>query len=421
MITTYTPQAKGFSPFSIRLPLLYLIAISPSLGTAVSAIGRLLLFIVALYVLIFTQRSNENPNDTVRNSCAITVLLAIGYMALTMLWSTTSQEQMLYALGRHARLLTIPLVYLAIYNYSEARKVLRVFMLAQLFVVLSAWLLVAGIKIPWATSSGTAGTYAVFGSYLEQSISQAVLVAMLWHQRAWVFGTRGRWLAIAFAAITLLHTMGFLIGRSGHVVALGLIALAVVYELPRRWKWITILVPFAVLAVAMASSKNFRDRIQVVQTEVQTFEKKVDTTTSSGQRLFYWQTSLKAIAEQPVWGQGIGSWNMQYRRLEDGKSQLGSLTVKDPHQLFLLWAVEGGMVGLALLCAVLVAIYRRSRQLEVHDARTLQSLLAALLISSMFNSMIFGIGMGDFFCVGLGICLALARSQDQTMAPVSHG
>jgi hypothetical protein len=69
----------------------------------------------------------------------------------------------------------------------------------------------------------------------------------------------------------------------------------------------------------------------------------------------------------------------------------------------------------------LVAIYRRSRQLEVHDARTLQSVLAALIISGMFNSMIFGIGMGDFFCVGLGICLALARRQDQPGALNHHG
>lgn len=404
-----------------RLALLFVIVVTPSLGTALSAMGRLLLVVSALVVLVFGTRPKEDSSKLLYRSCLLTVLLAIGYMALSATWADVGNDKVWSAWLRHARLLTIPLMYVLIYSYAEARSVLRVFLLGQMFVVVSAWLLVAGIKVPWATSHAAASNYSVFGSYLEQSISQAVLVAMLWHQRHWVFGARGQWLAIAFAAITLVHTLGFLIGRSGHVVALGLIALAIVYELPRRWKWIALVVPFAVLALALVSSKNFRDRAQVVQNEIQIYNKKADVTTSSGQRLFYWQISLQAIAEQPILGYGSGSWNMQYRRLDAGRSLPGSLTVVDPHQLFLLWAVEGGLIGLALLCAVLVAIYRRSRQLEMHDARTLQSVLAALVISGMFNSMIFGIGMGDFFCVGLGICLALARRQDQPEASINHG
>ncbi len=404
-----------------RLGALFLVVLTPSLGTALSALGRLLLVASALLVLLLGIRPKEASSQLLYRSGLLTVLLAVGYMALSAIWADSGNDKVWSAWLRHARLLTIPLLYVLIYNYSEARKVLRVFLFGQMFVVCSSWLLVAGVKVPWATSQTAATTYAVFGSYLEQSISQAVLVAMLWHQRHWVFGARGRWFAIAFAAITLVHTLGFLIGRSGHVVALGLIALAIVYELPKRLKWIAVVVPFAVLALALVGSKNFRDRTQVVQNEVQIFNKKADVTTSSGQRLFYWQTSLKAIAEQPILGYGTGSWNMQYRRLEGGKSLPGSLTVVDPHQLFLLWAVEGGLVGLALLCAVLIAMYRRSRQLEMHDARTLQSVLAALVISGMFNSMIFGIGMGDFFCVGLGICLALARRQDQPEALKNHG
>jgi hypothetical protein len=31
----------------------------------------------------------------------------------------------------------------------------------------------------------------------------------------------------------------------------------------------------------------------------------------------------------------------------------------------------------------------------------------------MFNSMIFGIGMGDFFCVGLGILLAMHKRSSE--------
>jgi hypothetical protein len=50
-----------------------------------------------------------------------------------------------------------------------------------------------------------------------------------------------------------------------------------------------------------------------------------------------------------------------------------------------------------------------SKHLAPPDAHTLQALVAALVISGMFNSMIFGIGMGDFFCVGFGILLAMHK------------
>ena len=404
----------------IRLGVVYLIAITPSLGTAFSALGRVLLVLSALYVLLLGARPEENSKKFLYRSAFLTIALAVSYMALASLWADVGSDKTWSYWLRHARLLTIPLLYVLIYSYAEARNVLRAFILGQLFVVLSSWLLVAGIQIPWATASRDPGTYAVFGSYLEQSITQAVLVAMLWHQRAWIFGANGRWWAVMFAAVTLVHTLGFLIGRSGHLVALCMIALAVMYEIPKRLKWITVFVPFAVFALIFTTSKTFRDRIQVVNSEVQTFAHKVDTTTSSGQRLFYWQTSLRALAERPLLGYGSGSWNAQYRRLEGGKVEPGSLSVSDPHQLFLLWAVEGGIVGLGLLCAVLVALYRRSLLLELHDARTLQSVLVALIISGMFNSMLFGIGIGDFFCIAFGICLALSQNRNPHRGLARH-
>jgi O-antigen ligase len=407
-----------------RLVLLCFIAVSPSLGTAISAIGRFVLIALALTVIFCTKSSEynlaRNRDGEIKNNINWSIFLAISYMALSLLWTSSNDATALNTWARHARLITIPIVYLLIYNYGEARTVLRFFVIGQIFVVFSAWLLVLGMPVPWATAKAATTRYAVFGSYLEQSISQAVLLAILWHQRDWILGQKNKWWAVAIAALTLIHTLGFLIGRSGHVVALGLIALAIVYELPKRLKWLAVVVPFGLLGLALVSSKNFHERVQIVRNEIQIYDKDADVATSSGQRLFYWQTSLQAIAQQPILGYGTGSWNMQYRRLENGKSEPSSLSASDPHQLFLLWAVEGGIVGLILLCAVWAAIYRRSRQLEKQDARTLQSILAALIISGMFNSIIFGIGMGDFFCVGLGICLAFVRPRDQMDAP-NHG
>jgi O-antigen ligase len=403
--------------YTPKLCLLYFVVASTSLGTAVSAVGRLLLYVMALFFILWKHRSNSNNQTSNAGKIDLFILLTIGYMALSILWSSVETSQALRAWARHARLLTIPVICLLITNASEGRAVLRAFVWAQVFVVFSAWLLAGGIPVPWATSPGAQYTNSVFGSYLEQSISQSVLMGILWFERDWIFGKKGHWFAIAMAITTLILTLGFLAGRTGHLVALAVITFAAMHELPKRIKWIAFAVPFIIFALALASSQNFRERMYVVKSEVGAYSESlpVPSSSSSGGRFLFWQTSIAAINGKPFIGYGSGSWNHEYRRLENGRAPPSTYGVSDPHQFFLLWAVEGGLLGLGLVIAVLISIFLYSSQLQTQDSHTLQAVLIALIISSFFNSMIFGIGMGDFFCVVIGILLSMRKSTQDSV------
>jgi O-antigen ligase len=187
------------------------------------------------------------------------------------------------------------------------------------------------------------------------------------------------------------------------------------HQLPGRYRWVVFMVPVLSVALVFQVSTAFRDRMNQVVSEVAVHRQGSTQDTSSGTRLEYWRASLQAIAEQPLAGHGAGSWNQTYRRLKGPQASKLNDTVSDPHQLFLLWAVEGGLLGLALLCAVLAALWRYGRGLAANDGHALQAMVLALVISGLFNSMIYGIGMGDFFCIGLGILVALGR--DSGRAP----
>lgn len=402
-----TTKSSANLGLNLRLLLLCFIAVSPSLGTAVSALGRLFLYVAAACIFLLSTANKQSESGNKFQNLTVLVLVIVGYMLATVTWSTVTLSESLHAWTRHARLLTIPILYMLIRNFSEGKVLLQAFAFGQIFVVLSAWLLVIGIHVPWATAAASKETYAVFGSYLEQSISQSVLVAILWFARDWIFGPRGRWVAILGVFSTLVLTLGFLQGRSGHLVALTVIALAIMYELPRRQKWITVVIISLVIVLTFASSKNFRDRMVSVGSEVATYSEHTVAESSSGVRLYYWRVSLLAAIEKPVLGHGAGSWNQQYRRLGSGNANPLTLSVGDPHQLFLLWLVEGGLVGMALLSVLFFNILFCSRSLALQEARMLQTVVAALFISGMFNSMIFGIGMGDFFCIAIGILLGM--------------
>ena len=408
-MTLTSPHPISSRMDSARLGLLYFVALSASLGTAVSAIGRLLLYLAALVYLVGRASGRGRaPGTGLPPAMSWAVLLALAYMALSVLWSAVEPVEALWSWSRHARILTILILLCLIANLAEARAVLRVFVWGQLFVVLSAWMLVLKLPVPWATGAWQ-GSFAVYSSYLEQGISQAVLVALLWFQRDQVFGPRGRWLALGLAVATAVLTIGLMPGRSGHMVLLGVLTLALFHELPRRLRWAVLLAPMLGVVLMFQLSTTFRERMTQVGSEVAMHRQGSAQETSSGARLEYWRASLQAITEQPLLGHGAGSWNQAYRRLKG--PQVSSLydTASDPHQLFLLWAVEGGLLGLALLCAVLATLWRYGSRLAAADGHALQAMVLALVISGLFNSMIYGIGMGDFFCIGLGILAALGR------------
>ena len=390
---------------NLKVSLLCFVAVSPSLGTAFSAIGRVILVCLALALLVVSMIGKKQSLNSYYSPLAVSILASIFYMGLSISWSDVALHDSLNALTRHARILSIILVVLVISSQSEAKVMLRAFVAGQVFVVLSAWLLVLSADVPWATAASAKTSFAVFGSYLEQSISQAVLAAILWFQRDWIFGRHGRWVAVCLSLASVVLTLGYMNGRTGTLVCLGLIFFAVFKEVPRKFLGVACVAAFAMTLLGIGSSKTMFDRFLQVKSEVNAYSQKSATGTSSGQRLLYWQVSTELIEKRPFLGYGVGSWNKHYQIQQHGRADPSTLKVIDPHQLFLLWAVEGGLLGLSLLAVVFINIFYCSRQQKRSNAFCLQAVLLALIISSLFNSMIYGIGMGDFFCIAFGILL----------------
>ena len=399
--------------FSTRLIALYFIAISGSLGTAISALGRITLLGTSLIVLLL---SFYKPFKTQKNSTkyfTVFTLLAIAYLALSISWSSVEMQSAVLSWARQARILSIPLVYLLIRNSNEARNILRIFILGQLFVVISACMLAFGLAVPWATAHTSKVHYVVFGSYLEQSITHAILVSILWFTKNWIFGKNGKHIAVASALITVVLTLGFLKGRSGHLALIGMIAFIALCELPKKIKWMAVFVPLILLVLALTFSGNFRERVQLIQSDLSTYSLNTPpgAETSSGLRLKFWRASVKAFIEKPILGYGVGSWKLAYAEIEKLDKPENSLTDVDPHQMFLLWAVEGGLVGLLLQCAVLAALLYQSKELDQRNAYALQAVVLGLMISGMFNSMLIGIGIGDYFCILIGILVSIDKQK----------
>jgi hypothetical protein len=396
----------------VKLGLLCFIAVSPSLGTAIAALGRLLLYVWGLGALL---KSLHKPNQSnawqINKPVTTIILLACFFYALSTLWSQIDFASAWLAWSRYARLITIPLMFYLIKNHAQGLLVLRAFTGTQVFVGLSSWLLILGIHPPWISAIAPDETFASFGTYLEESVAQAAMVGILWFKRDTIFGPKGKPFAVLAIIGSLSLVLFYLNGRTGHIAMLGIVALACLHALPARIRPLALLTPFLAVGLLWFSSPHFQQRSLTTYQELVNFRNNNNIVTSIGTRLHFWTISLQGMAAHPITGVGAGSWKVEYQRQTESSGDATSSSIQgadDPHQLFLLWGVEGGLMGLGLLIATLTLIWRQSRHLESSDAWALRAVVLALLLASMFNSILHGIGMGDFFCVGIGIILSLA-------------
>lgn len=415
------PQNK----FNLRLMLVFFVAASVGLSMAWVSIAKFALFVFVMAVMMWqltgsTRRLAATPWRIPEHTGRAVAVCLLAF-SLSLFWTTANTSESLGSLGKYGKLLTLLLLPMLLKTKREVIHATTVFVAVQAVLAGSSWFLFFGLPVPWATSKGAMLEFSVFSTYLDQSIMSAVTAAVCWHLRNMAPGRYGRFAAIFIALICMSNVLFALIGRSGHIVAIALLSLAIMWELPRRYRWLLIMLPIVLLTVAYNVSPKVQLRVAQVKTEVQAFSfdkgESIVTGTSSGIRLHFWHRAIQSMAQSPWLGSGVGSWSNEYNRLEKqlspGSVMLGEKS--NPHQEYLLWGVQLGGLGITLLLGLFTSILRDMRQADIPARRAGLSVLAALSVSCLFNASIFDALIGDFFCVALGLMLALASYETRQL------
>jgi O-antigen ligase len=100
---------------------------------------------------------------------------------------------------------------------------------------------------------------------------------------------------------------------------------------------------------------------------------------------------------------------MTIKRLEGRAATqiFGEGKAGNPHQEYLLWGVELGLGGTLLLMSLMACIVRDALRFKTSITRTIISVVAAMAIACMFNSTLYDALIGDYFCIALGLLIAL--------------
>lgn len=391
--------------------LVVAVAFSVPLGSALSNVlgGALLLTLIATGgYLEHWQRWRVHP-------FALVTLILFAVIFLGASYSNAPSDEIRRALTKYSRLLYAPIAIAVLTDAQWRKRALLAWMSAMLVTLILSY-----VHVFWAFPFGKArlahelDDHFVFKHHITQNVMMSVFFVAAFAE-AWRCRTRKKggalvdcgwfWVLIAIAAA--VNILYFVHGRAGYVTLLvNLIVVAIVAFAAARDTRLRLAAGtlVAVAVVAALASDIVRERFHTAFSEVESSQE-LGIKTSIGQRMEYASKSIELVQARPVLGWGAGSYAMEYCRIAKSPEwcKIGSY---NPHNQFLFFAVQFGLLGLATLIAWLITAGWVMRTLPLGDKLVGYSLLATLLVHCMLDSPLFIVTEGTWYPLMLGIFAA---------------
>lgn len=316
------------------------------------------------------------------NPVAVAALLLFGLLAVGTIYGSGDSGVLL----KYIDLLLIP-VFLAFFQDAKTReRALFAFCIAAIASVVVSHLAYLNLL----THSSLLPRESVYPIGFKASITHSLIVAF----SAYLFALLAReeqnkTLRIGCIAIALFaaHNVVFMTwGRTGYLVLVILFLYFFVVTYGRRG-----LIPFTAIAAATfltayAASTTFHQRVNDVAQQFMAWKPGKPSDDSVGERLEFYVNSLKLIREHPLIGSGTGSFPAVYARAVADRNMLATV---NPHNEYLLIAVQIGLIGLASLIYLFYRQWRYAGELAPLFYRDLaRGLVLTFVIGCLFNSLL---------------------------------
>ena len=210
-----------------------------------------------------------------------------------------------------------------------------------------------------------------------------------------------------FLAVFYLVPVFSIQGRSGYLLALlGGIFWVVfgLFKLRGRTRFLAPFLAIVVLGALVYTSPHFFKRSYQAVDDVVRYSQTGEQT-SQGERIRFWRAGLTLAVERPLIGYGAGGYAQAYSELKSEPESLRS-SRSQPHSEYVIVLVQGGVVGLVLLTALLVLSIRGvCRPHDMQDDAGILCVTILFVIYAGFNSAIWDLAEGHLFSLLAAVAL----------------
>lgn len=247
--------------------------------------------------------------------------------------------------------------------------------------------------------------------WIVLAAASGVAFSMALYDRAGM-ATRTAWVAGGLLLAGVV--MAFSISRNAYVVALTMPLLAVAHRFRSYRLWLlTLLIIVMVAAALPLLSQNVAQRLLLGWHDWQAFLESGNFTGSVGVRAKMSGVALQNFLAHPLIGTGLGSWVPIWA--EAAASEPEMAVHNNPHNDYLLWAMETGLPGLLLMVLVLLGLAGAAWRRRQRPGALAWTLSWTLILSCALNAPLRDAALGMALIV-LSAGLLNARS-----VPDAHG
>lgn len=344
--------------------------------------------------------------QAVRGMPALVPLLGLVALILAgSLYTTAGEREILQHLTKYAKLLLLLVAASLLVRQDTRERSWAAFTAAMALTLVLSY---ANIwwDVPWSKThnQGWGVDHSVFRDYITQGSMMALLMLRALHQG---LSTRVRWqraLWWLLAVLAFVCNTQLSLGRTGYLATGVALVLFTLSQVRRRKALPALAALFVVFAIAVWSSPQIQQRALLVANELGDY--KTDRLSSIGQRMYFWEKSLQLIAERPVLGWGTGAYHGQFCRVATSEAWCQAGRVH-PHNQFLFFGVEYGVVGALMLAAVLAMALWGGMRCARTDRSLVWGFVGILFVGSMTHSSLWLSSEGFFYAFALALVMAM--------------
>lgn len=242
------------------------------------------------------------------------------------------------------------------------------------------------IHVPWSDSynQGLGATHNVFNDYIAQGLAMSFFTALTIVYALEARDRRIKALWWAIAALSIVSITHLLQGRTGQLVLLAMFAALILTSVPPVWRWRALFAALAVLALVFLSSSLIRNRIALIFVEYREYFEVGTVSTSTGARLDMWKNAFEMFLESPLWGHGTAMYRVLSEQIYTDAVQC-SISCIHPHNQFLFFAAEFGILGVAAYALLLWRPLRAALRMQGSARLLLVALLTIMFVDSFLN------------------------------------
>lgn len=368
----------------------FLVGLTIPISTTISEIFVGLAFLI----LLIEWQPRENWQRIRGNPVVWASLGLFSLLGVCVLYSVAPLPEAARVWLKYRELLYLPLFLLLCRDDPAARAGLLGFLAAMaLMFVLGVYQWLYNIFLtPPLHSSGS-----IFGSYIIEGMMMALAAYYLAVEA--ILDFRWRKCRALAAALALFYVMFVSPGRTGYVVAFALALLLLFQATLRNWLLPGILLVVLATGSLFFISPELKQRMSGITAGLQGVHN--DTASASADaRMQFYRGTVAVVARHPIFGTGTGSFNRVYNDLAAAEHLAPT---SNPHNEYLMIAVQTGIVGVTAMLALLGALWLHAAGLALADAWRARAVTLALAVGCLFNSLLLDHVDGQFFAFQIGL------------------